>query len=276
MTEPDLGGQVALVTGGGRGIGRATALALAEAGASVAVCARTGEEVEETADAARAMGVGSLAGPVDVTDEAAVRAFVGRVEAELGPIGFLVNNAAAGTVSGPIAEADQEAWWRCLEVNVRGPMLCVQAALPQMITRGMGRIVTLASGAGLAPVPNLSAYAISKTAVIRFTEILAREVAESGISAFSVDLGTVRTAMAENLLDSEEGRRWLPWFGSIFERNQDVPPEAAAELIVCLASGRADDLSGCMLSVEDDLDEMVTNAEAIVESSHYRLRFSKP
>ena len=133
---------------------------------------------------------------------------------------LLVNNAGLAGPIGPTWETDPDDWWRCLEVNLRGPMLCSRAVLPGMIARGGGRIVNVASGAGTFAIPYLGAYVTSKTALIRFTEILALETGQHGVKVFAIEPGTVRTAMAEYALESEEGQRWLPWFAEIFKRGR--------------------------------------------------------
>jgi NAD(P)-dependent dehydrogenase (short-subunit alcohol dehydrogenase family) len=162
---------------------------------------------------------------------------------------------------GPIAETDPGEWWRCQEVNLRGPLLCTRAVLAGMAARRRGRIVNVASGAGTIAIPYLSAYIVSKTALIRLTEILAAEVAEHGVRTFAIEPGTVRTAMAEYALESAAGRKWMPWFKDIFAQGQDIPPEPAARLVAFLASGRADVLSGRFFTVADDVLAMVERAE---------------
>jgi NAD(P)-dependent dehydrogenase (short-subunit alcohol dehydrogenase family) len=122
-----------------------------------------------------------------------------------------------------------------------------------MIARGGGRIVNVASGAGTFAIPYLGAYVTSKTALIRLTEILALETAPHGVKVFAIEPGTVRTSMAEYALESEEGRRWMPWFGEIFQRGDDVPPDHAADLVILLASGRVDALSGRFFTIKDDV-----------------------
>src|SRR5262249_3439626 len=141
----------------------------------------------------------------------------------------------------------------CVEVNLRGPMLCSRAVLPGMIARRCGRIVNVASGAGTWAIPYLGAYVTSKTALIRLTEIVAAEVAELGIKLFAIEPGTVRTGMAEYALGSEEGQRWLPWLREIFEQERDVSADHAARLVTLLASGRVDALSGRFFTIADDV-----------------------
>jgi NAD(P)-dependent dehydrogenase (short-subunit alcohol dehydrogenase family) len=249
----DLDGPVAIVTGGGRGIGKAIALGLAKAGCSVAVIARSVDQLAETSRKIEDTGSRSVSITADVSDPASVEAMVLQVEESLGSVDLLVNNAGLPGPIGPTWETDPDDWWRCLEVNLRGPMLCSRAVLSGMIARGGGRIVNVASGAGTFAIPYLGAYVTSKTALIRFTEILALEARSHGIKVFAIEPGTVRTNMVDSVLDSEEGQRWLPWLGDIFKRGDDVPTDQAADLVVLLASGRADALSGRFFTIKDDV-----------------------
>lgn len=269
----DLTGQVAIVTGGGRGIGRAIAQALAEAGSAVAVTARSADQLDETVMLIEAAGGRAIALPADVTDAQTIAQVVAEVEKQLGPIALLVNNAGVSGPGGPTWEIGADEWWQCLDVNLRGPFLCSAAVLPGMVARRQGRIITVASGAGLQPWPNVSAYAVSKAAVIRFSENLATETKEHGISVFSIGPGMVRTAMVEAVLESPIDEQWL---GGVFHKalaeGWYVPPTQAAQLALFLASGRADVLSGCFISVHYDVAGMVLRAEEIQQHDLYKLR----
>ena len=271
--EINLEGQVAIVTGGGRGIGKAIALGLAKAGASVAVIARSPDQLAETVRQITELGVRAISVTADVSNPGAVNRIVQEVEKSLGSVDLLVNNAGLAGPIGPTWKTDPDDWWRCLEVNLRGPMLCSRAVLPGMIARGGGRIINVASGAGTFAIPYVGAYVTSKTALIRFTEILALETAPNGIKVFAIEPGTVRTSMAEYALESEEGRRWMPWFGEIFQRGDDVPPNHATDLVVLLASGRVDALSGRFYTVKDDVLGLAARAghEAIGDLQTLRL-----
>jgi NAD(P)-dependent dehydrogenase (short-subunit alcohol dehydrogenase family) len=258
----NLAGQVAIVTGGGRGIGRAIAMGLARAGASVAIVARSGDQLAETVRQLTDLGLRAIAVTADVSDPGAVERMVLQVEKSLGSVSLLVNNAGLAGPIGPTWETDPDDWWRCLEVNLRGPMLGSRAVLPGMIARGGGRIVNVASGAGTFAIPYLGAYVTSKTALIRFTEIIALEAGQHGVKVFAIEPGTVRTAMAEYALESEEGKQWLPWLDEVFKRGEDVVPAHAADLVTMLASGRADVLSGRFLTIKDDVIGMIERAGA--------------
>jgi NAD(P)-dependent dehydrogenase (short-subunit alcohol dehydrogenase family) len=267
--------QVAIVTGGGRGLGRATALALALAGVRVGVVARSEAQLAETASGIREAGGEALAVVTDVSDTASVERMARQMEHTLGPVDLLVNNAGTIGPLGPTWETDPGDWWHSIEVNLRGPYLCSNAFLPGMIARRRGRIINVSTSAATVAVAHMGAYVIAKTALIRFTENLAAELKSSGVSVFAIDPGTVRTEMSQHLLESEAGRKWLPWFRKLFERGRDVPPEKAAELVAQLASGKADALSGRLLSVSDDLARLLGRLDEIERGGLYTLRLRK-
>jgi NAD(P)-dependent dehydrogenase (short-subunit alcohol dehydrogenase family) len=265
---PDLAGQVALVTGAGRGIGKAIAESLAAAGARVALTARSVDELDATVrniqavhdDLARAF-------PADVTHRAAVEAVVGEVERSLGLITLLVNNAGVLGPIGEVWEVDADDWWHCLEVNLRGPFLCTRAVLRGMVARRRGRIVNVASSAALFPIADGTAYGSSKTALVRFTESVARETEALGISVFALDPGNVPTGMHEFLASSPA---WLKRRGS--HDPAFTPAHRTADLVARLASGYADALTGRLLNVNDDVDTLVRRAESIRQEDLYTLR----
>ena len=267
--------KVAVVTGGGRGIGRAVAQTLASAGARVAVMARSHAEIEETAALITQAGGIARAFPADVTVPAAVKGAMDDIARALGPVDVLVNNAGVVKPFGPFWETDLDEWWHGMEVNLHGPLQCTLAVLPGMVGRGGGRIINVASNAGTMPTPYYTSYVTSKTALIRFTECLALETKAYGVAVFAISPGTVRTAMSGYSLNSPEGQKWLPWFRRIMDEKFDVPAERPAKLVLDLASGRADALSGRYLSIYDDLDVMARNVATIEEKDLYSLKLEK-
>ena len=184
--------RVALVTGGGRGIGREISLALAREGCAVAVAARTMREVEEAAAAVRLAGPAVLAVPLDVTDPAAVGRAVARVADALGPVDVLVNNAGIAG-SAPLLKTEPEMWERHMKVNVTGPYLMTRAVLAGMLERGWGRVINVASLAGLHGAPYVTAYTASKHALVGFTRALAMEVSDKGVTVNAICPGYVAT-----------------------------------------------------------------------------------
>jgi NAD(P)-dependent dehydrogenase (short-subunit alcohol dehydrogenase family) len=151
-------------------------------------------------------------------------------------------------------------------------MLCSHAVLPEMVARRRGRIINVASVAGAVSIPYGSAYVTSKTAMIRLSQTLAAETKAYGISVFAIHPGTVRTAMAEYAIDSQEGQQWWPWFRQIFEEGHDVPASHAVQLLLQLVAGEADILSGRFLSITDQVTELVKRAAEIEQGQLYTLQ----
>jgi 3-oxoacyl-[acyl-carrier protein] reductase len=251
----ELGGHVALVTGGGRGIGRNVAVELAKAGMKVAVAARSMPEIQETAVQVRGLAI-----QCDVSDRDSVEGMIGRTEEELGPIDLLVSNAGVSIEEGDAWTLDPNEWWRVFEVNVLGVYLCCRAVIPGMLERGGGRIVNVASGAAYLPGSSSTAYSASKAAVHRFSETLANQLKDRGIAVFSISPGLVKTRMTEDFGDD------APW----------TPPELAPKLVRALASGRLDGLAGRYLHAEhDDVDDLANRIDEILEGDLNAIRLRR-
>jgi NAD(P)-dependent dehydrogenase (short-subunit alcohol dehydrogenase family) len=185
---------VSVITGGGRGIGRVLAQALADAGAAVGLIARSDTELAEAVGLVTAADGTAAAARADITDQQAVAGAIGALCRRLGPADLLVNNAG---VSGPFGDAWQvaaEDWWRAVEINLRGVLLCSRAVLPAMTARGAGRIVNITSEGGVFRRPQASAYSVSKAAVIKFTENVAAEASRSGVRASASTPASPRSA----------------------------------------------------------------------------------
>jgi 3-oxoacyl-[acyl-carrier protein] reductase len=251
---PELDGQVALVTGGGRGIGANIARELVAAGARVAVAARSSDELETLALEIEAYPV-----VADVSSRDSVEAMVRTVESGLGPIDLLAANAGINAEEARAWEADPDEWWRVFEVNVLGVYLSCRAVIPGMLERGRGRIVITGSGAAYLPGSANSAYSASKAAVWRLGEVLARQL-EGRIPVFVISPGLVRTRMTTWAGDD------APW----------TPPKLAPQLVRVLASGRADALSGRYIHAEhDDIEDLIARADEIREKDLNAIRLQR-
>ena len=275
MADKNLSGQIGVVTGAARGLGRAFAVGLSQAGMSLAIADVRRDELNQTLRLIESAGGKGTAISTDVSDATAVAEMIKSVEQKLGPIDLLVNNAAVAGPAGPTWEADPKAWWHCQEVNLRGPFLCAHAVLPGMIARKRGRIVNVASASGTVSVPYLSAYVTSKAALIRFTETLAYEVRPHGVSVFSLHPGAVQTPMNEELL-ATVGSQWLPWLEHIFQRGEDETTEPGTKLVLFLASGKADELSGKFFMVPENPEDLMGRANEIRQKDLYTLRLRHP
>jgi 3-oxoacyl-[acyl-carrier protein] reductase len=251
---------VALVTGGGRGIGASIARELADAGMRVAVTGRTPETIEAVAAEIRGL---ALAG--DVSRQEDVERWVETTERDLGPIELLVCNAGISGSGNPFLEEDPAEWWHVFEVNVLGSYLACRAVAARMAERGRGKIVNIGSGGSYLPITNPSialgtAYGASKAALGRFSEALAAALEPLGISVFLISPGLVRSEMTERFGDD------APW----------TAPELAPQLVRVLASGRADALAGRYLHAEhDDIEDLIRRADSIVAEDLNAIRLRR-
>ncbi len=264
-----VGGRVAIVTGSGRGIGQAVAIALAKAGAAVGLTARSKREIEETAAIIESGGGRAVAVPADVTKIRAVDQMVREVEAKLGPVDLLVNNAGVSVQDRvrPSWELSPDLWWEQVEVNLRGPYLCARAVLPGMVSRRGGCIINVASVSALRTGRG-DGYAPSKTALTRWTEGLGTEARPFGVAVVAIEPGFVRTAMVERAL-ARGGRADLQ---QALDTGGDMPASVPADLVVQLASVDLLPLSGRFFCVGDDVKAKLRQAEEIVQRDLYRLR----
>jgi NAD(P)-dependent dehydrogenase (short-subunit alcohol dehydrogenase family) len=266
----ELEGQVALITGGGRGFGKAIAQAFAAEGARVTVTARSTKQIDATVAEIKAAGGQAFAVPGDVTNRKDVERVVSAAHKHFGPTTLLVNNAGLASPFGPIGTIDPDEWWASQAVHVRGPFLYMSAVLPEMIKAGAGRIINIASLGGTRVEPNLSAYCVGKATEIRLTEQVAAEVKQYGISTFAIEPGTVYTDMAEATINDRNAQRYVPGmieFLKQIKANHDPALGLArcARMCLDLASGRYDALTGRYLTPEDNFDELARQARTPAE-----------
>ena len=234
----DLDGRVAVVTGAGRGVGRSIAEALAGAGATVVLAARSKDQLDEAASAIASAGGGkAVTVPGDVTSPSFVDQLVLTAHEQAGPVTVLVNSAG---IIGPIAtlaDTDRDAWLDTLLVNTYGAYLTCRAFLPDMIADGWGRIVNVTSAASVhPPTPMISAYGSSKVALNQLTRHLAAEIAGSGVTANVLHPGDVKTEMWAEIRDQAEalgadGEVWRNWVRWVDETGGDPPEKAGAAVL---------------------------------------------
>ena len=246
--------RVALITGAGRGIGRAIAEAFAAEGAKLALAARTRAELDETARMVENTGAETLVVLADVTDESDVKSMVEQTLARFQTIDILVNSAGIAGPVGPVQANDVSEWVRTVQVNLIGSFLCCHAVLPVMLGQDRGRIVNL-SGAGATNAwRDMSAYCSSKAAVVRLTETMSLELAETNVRVNVLGPGSVHTRMWEEILEggTAAGNQELRERGEMVTTGGGASIDRAAELAVYLASDELGDLNGRLISATSE------------------------
>lgn len=265
-----LQGRIAVVTGAGRGVGRHIALALAGAGVSVALVARSRDQLAQTEHEIRQAGGVAHAIAADVSQIEAVEILQREVESALGRATILIN--AAG-VFGPIQlikESDPQSWLETLSINTGASYLTCRAFMNGMIEEGWGRIVNVSSAAALhTPGPLNSAYGTSKAALNQFTRHLAVELEGTGVTANVIHPGEVKTEMWDYIQDAamrlgSEGEGYREWVRWVDETGGD-PPEKAAALVLRLMSSATDSITGEFLWIEDGLQKPIPHWKEVMQ-----------
>ena len=248
-----LDGKTAVVTGGGQGIGAAVVRALADAGASVVVSGRTLSKLERIAEELRGEGRNVWAAGCDVSDPASILRLAAVAKEKLGPVDILVNNAGIAH-SAPIARTSLEDWEKMMRINATGAFLCLQAFLPDMLERKWGRIVNVASMAGLMGMPYIIAYTASKHALVGLTRAAAAEVGKHGVTVNAVCPGYVETPMTEATIEN------------VVRKTGKSAEEARAAILSTMPAGRMiqpDEVATAVLALVTD-EQGRRNGEAVV------------
>ncbi len=249
-----LQGKTALITGAGRGLGAAVSIALAREGASVVLSSRTKDELDEVKQSITSIGGKAQTVVADVSNEADVERMVQTAIKSHGNIDILVNCAGIYGPIGPMWTLDSQAWVKAIQVNLVGTFLCCRSVIPHMIEKKQGKIINFSGGGATSSLPRFTAYAVSKTAVVRLTETLADEVKEFNIQVNCIAPGAVDTSLQNEVMAAGEKA------GEIFTRfkqNREsgkgwVPKELAAGLSVFLASSDSDGLTGKLIAAPYD------------------------
>jgi NAD(P)-dependent dehydrogenase (short-subunit alcohol dehydrogenase family) len=247
-----LNGKIALITGGGRGIGRAIALAFAREGARIAVAARTAEQVEQVADE---IGDGAISAICDVSDPKSVTRMFTDVRDRLGDVDILVNNAGIAESATLVATSD-DLWDRHLAINLSGTFYCTRAALPAMLEKKWGRVINVASIAGKTGAPYISAYSASKHGVMGLTRSVALEVAASGITVNAICPGYVDTDMVTRGVErvvTRTGRNAdeaLEAIKKMSPQNRLATAEEVAAIALLLASEEGRGINGQGINID--------------------------
>jgi 3-hydroxybutyrate dehydrogenase len=256
-----LEGKVAVITGGGRGIGRAIALRFAAAGAHVVVSGTSREALEQTARDIEASGARALSVMADVADEAAVEHLIAAALDAFGRIDILVNNAGVAGPTAPVTDVTREAWDRTLAINLTGAFLCAKHALPHMIEQQSGRIINITSIAGLQAYALRSPYCASKWAMIGLTETLAEEAGRYNITANAIAPGPVHGPRIESVIRNRAAQ-----MNAAYEEveRQYVEPTALKRMV------EEEDIAAMALFLASDAGRNITG-ETFNISSGYRL-----
>ncbi len=243
---------VALVTGGGRGIGRAIALRLARAGHAIAIADLDGDSAVAVATEVGGTGARAVSVAADIAERASVQAAVQRVEAELGPVEVLVNNAGWERLA-LFVESDPALWDRLIAINLKGPLHVTHAVLPGMIARRGGRVISIASDAGRVGSTGEAVYAACKAGIIGFSKALAREVARYGITVNAVCPGPTDTRLLADVMAGERGAKILAGMQRAIPLGRLAQPDDVAGAVAYFASAEAGYVTGQVMSVSGGL-----------------------
>lgn len=272
-----LKGRVALVTGASQGLGKEIARAYLRAGASVTILARDAKMLEQAATELRAemRDAPVLSFAADVTDETAIAEVVAETQRTFGLLDCLVNNAGIHGPKGALEEIDLREWWRAIEINLMGTVIPMHSVLPGMKRAKYGKIINLSGGGATSPMPQITAYAASKAAVVRLTESVALEVHGFGIDINAVAPGALNTRLLDQVLAAGPDKVGAQFYQRSIEQKErgGASLENAAALCVYLASAASDGVTGRLVSaVWDDWQTLGERRTALSSTDIYTLR----
>jgi len=273
----DLQGRTAFITGGSRGLGEAMARAFLEAGANVAFCARSTDELEKTAQGLSRKYASKriLALPLDVTDMSAVQESVDRILRAFGDLQILVNNAGVYGPMGSLWQTSLEEWDRALKINLQGSVYPVRAVVPYFLKKGYGKIIQVSGGGATNPLPRITAYAASKAAIVRLAESLAQDLKGTGIDVNSIAPGALNTRMMDDLLKAGPelvGEEFFTKMKKVSDQG-GTDLDVGARLAVFLAAKESDGITGRLISAPwDKWEDWPNHLKELDGSDAYTLR----
>lgn len=273
-----LQGRTAVITGASRGLGRAMARRFVAEGASVVLCARSGDELVKLQTELMSLAAGKQAVEIltaDISRPQETQAIAARALATTGRVDVLVNNAGIYGPMGNIEEVDWADWQRTFEVNLNGSVLMARAVLPAMKAQKSGKIIQVSGGGATNPMPRLCAYAASKAAVVRFAESLALELAAFGIDVNAMAPGALNTAMLDEVLEAGPDKVGKDFYERSLKQKDSggAGMEAGCELAVFLASAKSDGITGRLISaLWDKYGDWPAHIDQLQRSDVYTLR----
>jgi 2-hydroxycyclohexanecarboxyl-CoA dehydrogenase len=241
--------KIAIITGAGRGLGRAVALAFGREGARVVLAGRTRGQVEHVAEELRSLKREALAIPTDVSEEGQVNELVKKTLETCGTIDILVNNAGARGPIGPVHQIPLDEWEKTLRINLTSAFLCSRAVIPVMMAKKAGKIINVTTT--LTPRPNLTPYMVAKAALTHFSKQLSRELKDFNIQVNAIHPGVMDTEMQAEIRKAGSKAVGTDMFERLKEERMLHPPEEPAKLVLFLASAAADAITGEFLSFDD-------------------------
>jgi NAD(P)-dependent dehydrogenase (short-subunit alcohol dehydrogenase family) len=276
-TQP-LAGRAALITGANRGLGLEIAKAYAASGAKVFLCARDGDLLEQAAEEVRAVSGKADSVAFAVADIGRREDVEGVVRASLlafPELDILVNNAGVYGPMGGIEDVDWDEWVRCLNINLLGSVLTIRAVLPHMKRRGGGKIIQLSGGGATNPMPGISAYAVSKAAIVRTVETVALECAADHIDVNAIAPGALNTRMLDEVLEAGPDKVGADFYERAIKQKESGGAgfTRGAELVVFLASRASDGITGRLISaIWDRWEDWPRHLDNLASSDLYTLR----